>query len=101
MGVFTRSGDTIFALASGLGKAAIAVFRISGSQSGAALAALTADASIPARQATLRTLRNPTNLEPIDRALVTRFQAPMSFTGEHMVELSITGGRAVTAAVVR
>jgi tRNA modification GTPase len=101
MGVFTRSGDTIFALASGLGKAAIAVFRISGSKSGAALAALTADASIPARQATLRTLRNPTNLEPIDRALVTRFQAPMSFTGEHMVELSITGGRAVTAAVVR
>ena len=39
--------------------------------------------------------------EPLDRALITRFQAPRSFTGEEMAEISVTGGRAVTSAVVK
>jgi tRNA modification GTPase len=33
--------------------------------------------------------------------LITRFHAPRSFTGEEMAEISVTGGRAVTSAVVR
>ena len=49
----------------------------------------------------LRTLRHPQTLEPIDRALVTRFQAPRSFTGEEMAEIGVTGGRAVVAALVK
>ena len=47
------------------------------------------------------TLRRPRAGEPLDRALVTRFKAPRSFTGEEMAEVSVTGGRAVTAAAVR
>ena len=35
------------------------------------------------------------------QALITRFQAPRSFTGEEMAEVSVTGGRAVTSAVVK
>ena len=49
----------------------------------------------------MRTLRDPHSHEPIDRALVTRFQAPRSFTGEEMAEIGVTGGRAVVAALVK
>jgi tRNA modification GTPase len=90
---------TIFALASGLGKAAIAVFRISGPECSAALAALAPGVRFPARQSVLATIRHPETLEPIDRALITRFEAPLSFTGEDLAELGITGGRAVISAL--
>ena len=56
---------------------------------------------VPDRRAVLRTLRHPHTHEPLDRALITRFHAPRSFTGEEMAEISVTGGRAVTSAVVR
>ena len=97
--MFSDSRDTIFALASGLGKAAIAVFRISGPQCADALSALSPDAPVPVRQAVLRTLKHPLSRESIDRALVTRFAAPASFTGEDLAELSVTGGRAVVSAL--
>jgi tRNA modification GTPase len=51
----------------------------------------------PPRQARLRTLRHEG--EMLDRALVTVFPAPASFTGEDCVELGLHGGRAVHAAV--
>src|SRR5271165_4002567 len=100
-GLYANSRDTIFALASGLGRSAIAVFRISGPGCSAALAALTLGPKFPVRRAVLRTLRHPRTFEPIDRALVTRFEAPSSFTGEDFVELSVTGGRAVMSALFR
>lgn len=99
--MFSQSRDTIFALASGFGKAAIAVFRISGPECPVALAAIAPGASSPVRQAVLRTVQDPQTRESIDRALIIRFEAPASFTGEDMVELSVTGGRAVIAAMAR
>ena len=54
----------------------------------------------PNRVATLRTLHDPASGDPLDRALVIRFEAPRSFTGESMVELHITGGRAVLNAII-
>ena len=96
--MYASSRDTIFALASAQGKSAVAVFRISGPGCAAALAALASEARFPVREAVLRTLRHPGTLEPIDRALITRFEAPSSFTGEDLVELSVTGGRAVVSA---
>ena len=33
--------------------------------------------------------------------MITRFQAPRSFTGEEMAEISVTGGRAVASACVK
>jgi tRNA modification GTPase len=99
--MFANDYDTIFALASGAGRAAIAVLRISGPRCLAALEAIAPGAEFPDRRAILRTLRHPQSHEPLDRALITRFQAPRSFTGEEMVEVSVTGGRAVTSAVVR
>ncbi len=100
MTAFAREHDTIFATASGVGRAAIAVLRISGPGCSAALAAIAPGAEFPDRRAVLVTLRRPDSGEPLDRALVIRFQAPRSFTGEEMAEVGVTGGRAVTAAVV-
>jgi tRNA modification GTPase len=99
--MFANDQDTIFAPASGAGRAAIAVLRLSGPGCSEALEAIAPGADFPDRRAVLRTLKHPQSREPLDRALITRFQAPRSFTGEEMAEISVTGGRAVTSAIVR
>jgi tRNA modification GTPase len=99
--LFANDDDTIFALASGAGRAAIAVLRISGPECSAVLRMIAPGADFPDRRAVLRTLRHPYSREPLDRALITHFQAPRSFTGEEMAEVSVTGGRAVASACVK
>ncbi len=99
--MFANDHDTIFAPASGAGRAAIAVLRLSGPGCSDALELFSPGVQFPDRQAVLRTLTHPESREPLDRALITRFQAPRSFTGEEMAEISVTGGRAVTSAIVR
>jgi tRNA modification GTPase len=99
--MFANDHATIFAPASGAGRAAIAVLRISGPGCSGALEAIAPGADFPDRRAVLRKLRHPQSREPLDRALITRFQAPRSFTGEEMAEISVTGGRAVAAACVK
>jgi tRNA modification GTPase len=90
--------DTIAAIATAPGPAAIAVVRLSGPEAFRVAGELAAgfDAA-RAREARLLTLRDATG--PIDRALVTAFPAPGSFTGEDVVEFSCHGG-AFTAARV-
>ena len=92
--------DTIFALASGAGRAAIAVIRVSGPLAEQALATLTDGRAPPARRASLRALYDPIARERIETALVVLFPGPQSFTGETVVELQVTGGRAVVGAVM-
>ena len=94
------SAETIFALASGRGRSAVAVLRLSGPQAGPALAALTGRAPPPPRLATLAALRHPNTAELLDRALVLWFPAPRSQTGEDVAELHLHGGRAVIDGVV-
>lgn len=89
--------DTIFALASGAGRAAIAVLRVSGPEAGRILAALAGGLPAP-RMAALRRLRDAGG-ETLDRALVLWFPGPGSYTGEDSAELHLHGGRAVVAAV--
>jgi tRNA modification GTPase len=96
----SSSRDTIFAPASGGGRAAIAVIRLSGPACARALEAIAPGAHFPDRVATLRALKDPRDGEHLDRALVVRFLAPRSFTGEEMAELHVTGGRAVVAGIV-
>jgi tRNA modification GTPase len=92
--------DTIFAPATGVGRAAISIVRLSGPGCDAALSALLRG-SLPAeRLVSLKTLRHPKTGEQLDRALVARFAAPRSYTGEDMAELHVTGGRAVLAAII-
>ncbi len=97
-----RFDDTIFALASAAGKAAVTMVRVSGDKAGPALRRLTGDMPLPeARRATLRTIREPADGDEIDRAMVLWFPAPASYTGEDVAEFYIHGGRAVLAALLR
>lgn len=91
--------DTIFALASGPGRAAVAVIRISGPSSRIVLDRI-AGRCPPPRRASLATLHDPDTGEALDHALALWFPAPRSFTGEDAAELQIHGGRAVVAAVL-
>lgn len=91
--------DTIFALSSGRPPAAISVIRISGPQANEAAERIAGP--LPAlRAASLRELRNPQSGEALDRALVLRFAAPASSTGENIVEFQCHGGRAIVEAVL-
>lgn len=96
----TPSDDTIFAPASGQGRAALAVIRISGDRTRDVLAALAGGVPAEARRLGLRTLKDPANGEALDRALVVYMPAPSSFTGEDQAELHVHGGAAVRSAVL-
>lgn len=91
--------DTIYALSSGLGKAAIAVIRVSGTQCADILRMLCPGIVFNDREAKLAMLRDEAQ-SPIDRAVVVRFFAPRSYTGEDMVEFQVTGSRAVLSALL-
>ncbi len=90
--------DTIFALSSGRGVAAVAVIRVSGPRAGEALQILIGRLPTP-RKAALATIRTA-DREPIDQALALWFPGPNSETGEDVAELQVHGGRAVVAAVL-
>ena len=89
--------DTIFALASGGGRTAVAVLRISGEKSGALLDALCGRRP-PPRRASLRRVRDASG-ETLDRALVLWLPGPGTYTGEDSAELHLHGGPAVIEAV--
>jgi tRNA modification GTPase len=89
--------DTIFALATAAGRAAVAVIRVSGPAAREALAVLTHHAP-RSRRAAVRTLRAPDG-EILDRALVLWFPGPRSYTGEDCIELHVHGGPAVVNLV--
>ncbi len=91
--------STIYALSSGRGRAGVAVIRLSGPKARAALEALAGPAP-DVRRATVRKLIDPESGEQLDEALVLRFEAPLSFTGEDVVELHIHGGPAVLEALL-
>ena len=92
--------DTIYAVASGSGKAAISVIRLSGPHCADVLAKLIRQPVEP-RHASLRQLWSPSTGALLDQALVLYFRAPASFTGEDGLELHLHGGRGVVAAVLR
>lgn len=87
--------DTIFALATPPGRGAIAILRLSGPGTDAALEALGA-ARLKPRLAGVRDLAYQGR--PIDQALVLRFPGPNSYTGQTCAELHLHGGRAVVEA---
>lgn len=89
--------DTVYALASGRGRAGIAVIRLSGPSAWPAVAELCG--SLPStRRASLRRLRVGDVV--LDEALVLLFAAGQSFTGEQSAELHVHGSIAVVAAVL-
>jgi tRNA modification GTPase len=92
-------GDTIVALSSGRPPAAIAVVRTSGPAALEAAKLLTGH--LPEqRHAALRRLIDPRDGSLIDEALVLRFDAPNSTTGENIIEYQCHGGRATVDALL-
>ena len=89
--------DTIFALATAAGRAAVAVVRVSGPATLPVVEALTGKPPKP-RLAALRKLRHR-GVE-LDEALVLRFEGPASYTGEDSAEFHVHGGRAVVEALL-
>ncbi len=89
--------DTIYALATAPGRAALAVIRLSGPDSRRILSEMTGRPPSSARTLSLRDLRDSSG-RLLDKALVVWFRGPASFTGEDVVELHLHGGAAVVAA---
>ena len=90
--------DTIYALASARGKAGVAVLRLSGPGSHAAVAGLCASLPEPRRASLRRLVKDGVEL---DQALVILFPEGESFTGEAAAELQLHGSVAVVQAVMR
>lgn len=91
-------GDTIVALASGQGRAGVAIIRISGPEAKGISEALSGGPCRP-RVARLARVTSP-SAGILDTALLLFFAGPASFTGEDVLELHVHGGPATIAAVL-
>ncbi len=92
--------DTIFALATGAGRAGVAVIRVSGPDAGGALRRLTGRPLPMPRLAARVRFSDPVSGEALDDGLCLWFPAPASLTGEDVAECHIHGGRASIAAMI-
>lgn len=90
--------NTIYALASARGKAGVAVLRLSGPGSHAAVAGLCGPLPEPRRASLRRLVKDGVEL---DQALVILFPEGESFTGEAAAELHLHGSLAVVQAVMQ
>ena len=91
--------ETIFAIATGAGRAGVAVVRVSGSQAGAILQTLTGRALAP-RRFQRAALRDPRDRSLIDDAVAVWLPGPRSLTGEDCAEFHIHASPAVQSALL-
>lgn len=94
------SNDTIFALSSGRGRAALAVLRLSGPQVQEIFVRMIGRVPEP-RRAVLAKFKHPVSGEVIDQGLALFFPGPKSETGEDCGEFHTHGGPAIIAAMLR
>ncbi len=92
-------GETIFALSSGVGRAGIAVVRVSGPGAVLALSRMAGGCPSP-RRASMRRICDPVSLALLDMGVVLYFNGPASVTGEDVAEFHVHGGLAVIASVL-
>ncbi|HEX6098354.1 MAG TPA: tRNA uridine-5-carboxymethylaminomethyl(34) synthesis GTPase MnmE [Thermoanaerobaculia bacterium] len=86
--------DTIVAPATPPGRSALAIVRIDGPKSSSILTALSPGALPAVRVATL------THLREIDECVAIRYEAPHSFTGNDLVELTLHGNPLLVEQVI-
>ena len=91
--------DPIVALATAAGRGAVAVVRLSGAGALELVARHVSPWPPAPRTATLCAIRDEAG-ELLDRALVTVYPAPRSFTGDDTVEIATHGGTLVPALVM-
>ncbi|MBL8549896.1 MAG: tRNA uridine-5-carboxymethylaminomethyl(34) synthesis GTPase MnmE [Hyphomonadaceae bacterium] len=91
---------TIAALATGAGRAGVAVLRVSGPAAEASLAALTGREGPKPFTAEARLFRRPATGEPIDFGLALFMPPPNNYTGEPIAEFMVHGGPAIVASML-
>ncbi len=93
--------DTIVALATAPGEAALGIVRLSGPRTNEVMAALLhpTRALVP-RTATFAQFRHPATGGLLDEGVVTVYARPHSYTGEDLAEISAHGNPIVLAAIV-
>jgi tRNA modification GTPase len=94
----TNGSDTIVALGSANGRGALAVVRLSGKRALEIAGKHITPWPLPAREARLCAVHDEVRM--LDRAIVTVFISPKSYTGEDLVEISTHGGHVVPASVM-
>ena len=85
--------DTIVAPATPVGRSALAIVRIDGPESAAILASLTGGPTPEPRHATLTHIS-------VDECIAIRYEAPNSFTGNDLVELTLHGNPLLVEQVI-
>jgi tRNA modification GTPase len=90
---FWNMSQTIVALATPYGRSGIGVIRLSGALSLEIVRKLSLDSEFnpPPRRSILKKIFDLETSELIDETLITFFQAPNSFTGEDVIEISCHG----------
>ena len=94
-----KNKNTIYALSSAPGKAAIAIIRISGNLSYESIRVISKNMPKKTNLSTFNEIITSEG-EVVDQTLTTFFKSPKSFTGEDMVEIAIHGGGAVIKKVL-
>ncbi len=96
--------DTICALSTGPGRSGISLVRVSGPDCESVVSRIFAprNTSQPwaERRAVLGSIRDPRSGALIDEALVTRFVAPRSYTGEDVAEISVHGSPVIVSQLL-
>ncbi|MGI8638433.1 MAG: tRNA uridine-5-carboxymethylaminomethyl(34) synthesis GTPase MnmE [Pyrinomonadaceae bacterium] len=94
--------NTIIALATPLGRSGIGVIRLSGADSLAIVRKLVRDKNFSPkpRFATLKKIYDLETSDILDETLITYFQAPNSFTGEDVIEISCHGSPVILRQII-
>jgi len=95
----TNTGDTIAAVASGAGRAGIGIVRVSGMLVPSIAQSITGHTLQPRKAHYLSFVDS--DAQTIDVGVAIRFDAPNSFTGEHVLELQGHGGAVVLDMVLQ
>ena len=97
-------GDTVAAIATASGKGALAMIRLSGQGAfticGACIAQRKRFDASKHREVGLYTIVQPHSRAFIDTICVVKYQQPVSYTGEHMVEITCHGGELIPIMVL-
>ncbi|WP_104749431.1 tRNA uridine-5-carboxymethylaminomethyl(34) synthesis GTPase MnmE [Helicobacter cynogastricus] len=96
----SHSPNTIVAIATSPGRAAIAIIKISGPDSLAVLCTLTHRHNFHPRRATLVCVYDQQG-DLLDQSLALYFKAPHSYTGEDVVEIQCHGGVMVAKLILQ
>ena len=94
------SSDTITAIATANGIGSISIIRLSGDKALEIAMKLSNKKNFLPRHATLSNIYNKES-ELIDEAIIIYFQAPHSFTAEHVVEIQCHGGFIVAQSILK